>query len=117
MLQHLGLQYYNVCNVPSKGREKLHKHIVRANGAKCQQLVNVVKGYPDIHCPSISTYLQVKLFKINSYMGGMGGHYPSSAWNNENKAHAFVLNYRYTVLTLDYVPAPPIVPPHDPMCQ
>ena len=29
----------------------------RANGTKCKQLVNVVKGYPDSHCPSISTYL------------------------------------------------------------
>lgn len=50
-------------------------------------------------------------------MGGMGGDYPSSAWNNVNKAHALVLNYRCTVLILDYVPAPPVVPPHDPMCQ
>ena len=39
-------------------RKKLHKHIVRANGTKFEQLMNVVKGYPDIPCPSISTYLQ-----------------------------------------------------------
>lgn len=50
-------------------------------------------------------------------MGGMGGDYPSSAWNNVNKAYALVLNYRCTVLILDYVQAPPVLPPHDPMCQ
>ena len=47
----------------------------------------------------------------------MGGDYPSSAWNNVNKGHAFVLNYRCGVLTVDCVPAPPQVPSHDPTCQ